>query len=237
MTRIVKVPMFQTARPVTIDADATEGAVVGVNLRWPDGSLVDLDALGAGDPGDGQVAYWRFLLEIPPNVTALAEQTGAGIYVITGPGSSAAREIELATGELEGSNLDGVAGNPSIGLSDVPDGGGGVLQKTSFDSKGRKDGTSEATTDDLPEGGNRYFTDARAREAVVDDFLSETDTEKAPSHRAVYEALNDISLTPGPAGKDGQIRYTGVGPPGTIVGANPGDTYMDLSTGDVYKLE
>lgn len=41
---------------------------------------------------------------------------------------------------------------------------------------------------------------------------------------------------PGPAGKDGQIRFTGHGPPGTIVGAEPGDTYMDLTTGDIYKL-
>lgn len=41
---------------------------------------------------------------------------------------------------------------------------------------------------------------------------------------------------PGPPGKDGQIRFTGHGPPGTIVGAEPGDTYMDLLTGDLYKL-
>lgn len=41
---------------------------------------------------------------------------------------------------------------------------------------------------------------------------------------------------PGPAGKDGQIRFTGYGPPSTIVGSEPGDTYMDLATGDVYKL-
>lgn len=42
----------------------------------------------------------------------------------------------------------------------------------------------------------------------------------------------------GPAGKDGQIRFTGNGaPPTVIVGAAPGDTYMDLLTGDIYKLE
>lgn len=41
---------------------------------------------------------------------------------------------------------------------------------------------------------------------------------------------------PGPPGKDGQIRFTGHGPPGVIVGAEPGDTYMDLLTGDLYKL-
>lgn len=41
----------------------------------------------------------------------------------------------------------------------------------------------------------------------------------------------------GPPGKDGQIRYTGQGPPGTIVGAQPGDTYLDTLTGDVYRLQ
>ena len=41
---------------------------------------------------------------------------------------------------------------------------------------------------------------------------------------------------PGPRGKDGQIRFTGFGPPNVIVGAEPGDTYMDLATGDIFKL-
>lgn len=43
----------------------------------------------------------------------------------------------------------------------------------------------------------------------------------------------------GPAGlpgKDGQIRYTGHGTPSVIVGAEPGDTYLDLLTGVIYKL-
>lgn len=41
----------------------------------------------------------------------------------------------------------------------------------------------------------------------------------------------------GERGDDGQIRYTGVGPPPSIViGAHPNDTYMDLVSGDVYKL-
>lgn len=41
----------------------------------------------------------------------------------------------------------------------------------------------------------------------------------------------------GTDGKDGQIRFTGRGaPPTVIVGAEPGDTYLDLDTGDIYKL-
>lgn len=40
--------------------------------------------------------------------------------------------------------------------------------------------------------------------------------------------------TPGTAG---QPRWSGVGPPGTIVGANPGDSYLDTDTGDIYLLQ
>lgn len=41
---------------------------------------------------------------------------------------------------------------------------------------------------------------------------------------------------PGPKGKDGQIRFTGHGSPGTIIGASPDDTYLDLDSGNIYKL-
>lgn len=40
----------------------------------------------------------------------------------------------------------------------------------------------------------------------------------------------------GERGKDGQIRYTGHGAPGVILGAEPGDTYLDTLSGVVYKL-
>ena len=46
-----------------------------------------------------------------------------------------------------------------------------------------------------------------------------------------------IQGPPGPPGHPGQIRFTGNGaPPAVIVGAEPGDTYLDLDTGDIYKL-
>ena len=41
----------------------------------------------------------------------------------------------------------------------------------------------------------------------------------------------------GAPGKDGQIRFTGAGaPPALIVGASPGDTYLDTETGHIYTL-
>ena len=51
-----------------------------------------------------------------------------------------------------------------------------------------------------------------------------------------YVKIVDIGDLRGADGKDGQIRFTGHGVPGTIVGANPLDTYMDLDTGNIYQL-
>lgn len=56
---------------------------------------------------------------------------------------------------------------------------------------------------------------------------------------AAWPAKDAAPLLQGPAGKDGapgQIRFTGTGMPGTIVGASPGDTYLDVLTGTVYTL-
>jgi hypothetical protein len=67
--------------------------------------------------------------------------------------------IEVEVTELTKEvGLDGII---TLGLADVPDSGMGTLQRTQFDAKGRKTGTSSATTDDLPEGStNRYFPEA-----------------------------------------------------------------------------
>jgi hypothetical protein len=56
--------------------------------------------------------------------------------------------------------------NVTLDLAEVADAGGGTLQRTAFDVYGRKTGTSAATTTDLPEGSNLYFTDARAADAA-----------------------------------------------------------------------
>ena len=50
-------------------------------------------------------------------------------------------------------------------------------------------------------------------------------------------AWKDMGPIQGPRGKDGQIRFTGNGPPpAVIIGSEPGDIYLDLITGDTYKL-
>lgn len=162
-----RVPQFgSVGKYVAVETDATVGAVLGVNLRNPDGSLVTPTQFGASPPAAGQtVVYWRTIQEVPLNVSALANQGGTGLYVITATGESATRSIQPVSGETTVANGDGVSGDPTIGLDDVDDSGEGELQKTQFDSKGRKTGTASATTDDLEEGSsNLYFTDERADE-------------------------------------------------------------------------
>ncbi|MNM93938.1 hypothetical protein D3C81_1063260 [compost metagenome] len=67
---------------------------------------------------------------------------------------------------MEAAELDKVVGADGVvtlGLTDLPDAGGGTLQKTLRDEFGRLAGTSAATTDDLGEGtDNLYYTDAQA---------------------------------------------------------------------------
>lgn len=56
----------------------------------------------------------------------------------------------------------------SSGLVDLPDSGSGTgLVKITRDSKGRVEGTQAATTTDLAEGSNLYFTDGRADARVA----------------------------------------------------------------------
>lgn len=193
----VRVPLHGKPQGyATVDTAATEGAIVGQNLWWPDGSVVTEAALSSAavlpDQGEPAIVYWRTIQEIPANVQAVAALAANGFVRRSGDAWTAA----------------------PIGNADL----------------------SGASTSGLAEGSNLYFTAERAREAAVADSINPGVSNVAPSQRAVAAAIDAIELTPGPPGKDGQIRYTGNGPPGVIVGAEPGDTYMDLITGDIFKL-
>lgn len=106
-----KLQLYGQERGVEVDVDATVGAIIGVNLFDQNGELyVPPDA---GVPEDEYpITFWRLIQEIPPNVTALAETTTTGLYVVTGPGTSATREIESES--LDVTNGDAVAGNIKI---------------------------------------------------------------------------------------------------------------------------
>lgn len=121
---------------IDITPGATVGAIVGVNLRNPDGTLYVPPASGGGQPVG--VTSWDLILNIPPNVSALAGTGTTGIYTITGSGTSATRAIQSALGETTVADGDGVSGNPVVGLADTAVVPGTYTNMTAtVDSKGR----------------------------------------------------------------------------------------------------
>lgn len=89
MGKRVRVQLFGLQnRGVQIDADATEGARVGKNLLWPDGTVVTEEELrSAGTTttttsttGTSTVAttLWSLILSIPAIIRSLAALTGKG---------------------------------------------------------------------------------------------------------------------------------------------------------------
>lgn len=146
-----RVPLHQNPRGfVDVDPDATNGAQVGVNLRGPDGQILTAAQVinpttgGSGGPGSIASTIWKLVKEIPLNIQKLAALIGAGLAVRKNDGEWALRTLQEGTG-IDIANPDGDAGNPTIGLEDVPDSGAGSLLAITKDSKGRVTGTRAAT--------------------------------------------------------------------------------------------
>lgn len=66
---------------------------------------------------------------------------------------------------------------------------GATKTKITYDSKGLVTAGTDATTTDITEGINLYFTDARARTAVIAQVITNGVTDRSPSEDAVYDAL------------------------------------------------
>lgn len=113
-----KVPLFQQPRGhVQVEQGATEGATVGVNVWNADGTLfVPAVASTSSNPVVSKT-LWELVLKIPPNVTALQNATGTGLFVVTASGTGALRTIaDSAT--VGWTNAGGIAGNPSASVND-----------------------------------------------------------------------------------------------------------------------
>jgi hypothetical protein len=159
--RNVRVPLFgNVAKSVTVDADATDGATIGVNLRKPDGTLVTLDELGGGSTA-------------PPNdltTTDDLDEGGYNLYFTNKRAQDAVGGILVDSSSID-FTYDTAAPSITATLKDLPNSGLGGLVGIARDSKGRVSGTRNVTTDDLPEGSaNLYFTDERAQSAVRQVF-------------------------------------------------------------------
>jgi len=153
--RLAKVPLFgNAAKAVTVEAGATVGAQIGVNLLMPDGSLATtakLQALfGDGTPSDGSI-----------NTTDDLEEGAWNLWFTDRRAQDAVGGILADTATIDLAYTAGTSITAT--LKDLTDSGtGATLVKITRDAKGRISGTSAATTTDLAEGTNLYYTDARA---------------------------------------------------------------------------
>jgi hypothetical protein len=149
-------------RVVNINADATKGAVVGVNLYAADGKTLIDPAVFGGDAGGSSVP-WDRLTGVPRNLDAFSKISGMGYPVLVAPGQWRMRTFQ-AGGGLSISNGNGRDGDTTFRLQEVVDTlDGQALVKTTIDQYGRVVATATPNTDDLAEGSsNLYFTAARA---------------------------------------------------------------------------
>lgn len=104
--------------------------------------IVSFDLTDLTDSGAGTLLATTF--------DAKGRKTGSRAATITG-----------TAGRVTVANGDASAGLPTIDLATLSDGGGGALLRFVRDAWGRISGTSAATTSDLTEGSNLYFTTAR----------------------------------------------------------------------------
>lgn len=161
---------------IDIEPRATWGATIGTNVFNADGTLFVPTTGGGGQ--SVAVTSWEMILNIPPNVAALATFSGTGLYTITGPGASIGRAVAGTAGRIGVTNGDGVAGNPTVDLVPVTDTGvGAALVKITVDGWGRTIGTEAAALGDLddvdltttpPADGNVLTWDATAGKWVPD---------------------------------------------------------------------
>lgn len=103
-------------RVIDITPGATKGATIGVDVYNVDGTLFVPSTGGSG--GQVSISSWELILNIPPNVVALANTATTGIYVVTGSGTSATRSIVAGDG-MSIADGNGVVGNPTVSHADT----------------------------------------------------------------------------------------------------------------------
>jgi hypothetical protein len=176
-----------TQTNVTVSLAAIEKKINSLSGNW---ILNGLDSINlAGSPSSGLIVLsLQGDVNIAGNTSYYGSNTTGtkGWYTVASAFHGTTGNITLTTAGT---------GITTVDLAAVTDVGGGTLQKTAFDAYGRKTGTSAATTSNLSEGTNLYFTDARARAAVGSSGSGEAlvaDGISAPPVMLTNEAQDDF---------------------------------------------
>lgn len=149
---------YQTLRATKIaDTDATWGAQIGVNLLLPNGKVAQMGDFGTSGTGTGQdIGTTDDVLEGIYNLYFTAQRAQDAVGGIL---------TDTATIDF---TYNQTTHSITADLKDLANSGvGAALVKITRDAKGRLSGTSAATTTDLTEGANLYFTKARVRSSIT----------------------------------------------------------------------
>jgi len=131
VTKKVRVQLFgHQRRGIDVDADATDGSVIGENLFLPDGTLVTQQmivnnfttVIGPGGPITASPTLWELILNIPAIIQAIVALATNGFMVVTDytTGTIESRAIQGEIGRIDVADGDGIAGDPIITLGDWP---------------------------------------------------------------------------------------------------------------------
>jgi len=145
-----------TGKYVVVETDATIGATVGKDLRWPNGSVVTEDDLKPKAP-----------TSTGPNTSDDVNEGQFNRYFTDERAQDAVGSILADSATIDFTYDDAT---PAIRaqLVELANAGGGALVKVARDAYGRVSGTSAATTTDLTEGANLYFTKGRVAAMLLE---------------------------------------------------------------------
>src|SRR5690606_6518977 len=108
------------------------GRVVRIPSGAPAAPSPPAPAPGQPDRQSPGATVWKLIREVPANLQKLAKLAGVGFSTRDAGGEWHQRSITAGQG-TQVSDGDGVAGDPVVGLAELPDAGGGTLQKTARD--------------------------------------------------------------------------------------------------------
>lgn len=167
-----------TGNPHSVTAAQTNA--IATALKGANNGVAELDAGGKVPASQlpSSLMDYKGTWAASTNTPTLADGAGdAGdVYVASDAGT-----VDFGAGNITFAAGDWVIYSGSIWEKSV--------NSNAVVSVAGKTGVVTLDTDDVTEGANLYFTDARARTAAVADSISDAVTNIAPSQNAVFDAL------------------------------------------------